>query len=1069
MLSVAETSIKYSILVNMLTVAILIFGLVSMMSLPREEYPAIDFGSVLVIVPYPGVSPEEIEHLITSKIENELADIEGVDYIYSRSEEGRATIRIAFEISRDPEKAYTDVNNELAKVTDLPKDALDPVVIRLNMREVNPIAQIVLGGDFSPGALRDIATNLKDGILGMDNISKIDILGSRDREIWVDADQARLDAYGITLNDLTAAIQGRNLNLPGGTSRFGKIEFLVRTVSALEQTQTLAELIIQSDANGRATRISDVATVRDTLARAQTITRLNGAHSVSLLLYKKGEGNIIKVMREVRQYLTAFEKGVPGLHISIRNDGSIDVKNGINALGNNALKGILLVFLVLLFFLGWRNAVYASIGIPLSIFITFIFLPMFDVTLNNLTIFGMIIVVGMVVDNAIVVLENTYRYRELGYCHTDSILLGTNQVISPVFASTLTTIASFLPLLMMKGVLGKFLGVMPIVVTIALLGSWYQSMVVLPVNIWQFGKNLELRNERTQRLIQPLIRLYQKAVAKVLKHRAITVWSTVIVLIASLGVMGTGLIKFEFFPTTISQTIGLRLQTPLGTKLEETERVVAEIEKRINQIPEHADIEYIVSTVGSIGDEGRQDIKSSNAQINLDLVELKEMQYTHELIKASLRKILDSTPGLFTYKFAPNQSGPPVGNDVEIRIKGENLDRLNFIAGIVKANLQKIPGVVDIDDSFSEGKKEIRILPYPEKLAIYGLSVAQIAATIRTASNGTEVSKYRGAGVDEFPIVVKLDDKYTQELETLKNLRIKTRTGDLIAIRDLADFQIYSSLSRIEHRDKKRMIQVTGSVAKYTQNGHTKKRTSSEVVTLLTGDKLKGKSGLLEDFTQRFPGYTMEFGGVREEQRKSYASLYQAFIVALLIIYTILASQFRSYVQPLIVMTTIPFGFIGVILGLILTGLPFSVNTLISVIALSGVVVNNAILLIDFINHEREKGVDRWHAIISAGSVRLRPIIMTTGTTIVGMLPLVFSTSPSTQAWRPLAVSFTFGLAFATFLTLFIIPCIYSMVDSFFGTLHMERFSEHTQYKDAMECLDKSAPPPDDEPPEEPV
>lgn len=1052
----------------MLTIAILVFGLISMLSLPREEYPAIDFGSVLIVVPYPGVSPEEIEQLIVSKIETEIGDIDGIDYISSTAEEGRAIIRVAFEANIDPLKAFDDVNTEMDKVNDLPKDSIDPIIIRLNMREVNPIAQIVLGGDFSPGSLRDIADNFKDGVLNIPFISKVDVLGSRDRQIWIDADQAKLDAYGITLSDLTASIQGRNLNMPGGTSRFGKIEFLVRTLGEFKSTDELASLIVQSDANGRAVRLSDVAAVKDTLARAETISRLNGAQSVSVLLYKKGDGNIVKVMQQVRDYAATYEKTVPGLKISVRNDGSIDVKNGINALGSNALQGILLVFLMLLIFLGWRNALLASVGIPLSILITFIVLPYFNVTLNNLTIFGLIIVVGMVVDNAIVVLENTHRYRELGYCHKDAITMGVDQVIWPVFSSTLTTVASFLPLLLMEGVLGKFLGVMPIVVTIALLGSWYQSMVVLPTNMYQFGRKMEAGNERTTKLITPIIKLYQRIIIKVLKNRAIVLWSTIFVLFASFGIMGTGIIKFEFFPSTQAQTFGIEIQTPLGTKLEETEKTVSQIEQQFMNLKEKNDIQFIVSTVGSIGSEGRQDVKSSNAQVNVDLVDLKDMKYSNEQIKTSMRLILDKIPGIYTYKFSQNRSGPPVGKDVEIRIKGDNMQRLAFIADVVKANLGKIPGVVDINDSFDEGKKEIRIIPNLEKLSMYNLTVAQIAGTVRTASNGVEVSQYRGGGLDEYPIVVKLDDKYTQDLEILKNLKIKTRTGELISIRDLAEFDISSSLAQIEHRDKKRVITVSGAVAKYTENGKSKKRTPSEVVTMLLGDKLKGKSGSLQNFEKRYPGYTIEFGGVQEEQRKSYASLGSAFLIALLIIYTILASQFRSYVQPLIVMTTIPFGFIGVIIGLVVTGLPFSVNTLISVIALAGVVVNNAILLIDFINQERERGVDRWHAIIQSGSVRLRPIIMTTGTTIAGMLPLVFSQSPSTQAWRPLAVSFTFGLAFATFLTLFIIPVIYSMVDSFFGKFGMERFQEHSKFTEAMDCKDKSVPVPVTDVPDKP-
>jgi multidrug efflux pump subunit AcrB len=1054
MFSVAETSIKYSVLVNMLTVAILVFGLISMVTLPREEYPAIDFGSVFIVVPYPGVSPEEIEQLVSTKIENALADIDGIDYITSDSEEGRAMIRVAFLVSKDPEQAFTDVNNELAKVTDLPKDAMTPVVIKLNMREVNPIAQLVIGGDFSPGSLRTIAKNLNDGILNIKYISKTDVLGTRDREIWIDADQAKLDAYGITLNDLTSAIQGRNLNLPGGTSSFGKIEFLVRTLGEFDNTEQIASLIVQSDPNGRATRVEDVATVRDTLARPETISRLNGAQSVSLLLYKKGDGNIVKVMKEVRAYAAQFEKSVPGLHISVRNDGSIDVRNGLNALGSSALQGIILVFLMMLLFLGWRNALLASVGIPLSILITFIVLPYFNVTLNNLTIFGMIIVVGMVVDDAIVVLENAHRYREQGQSHRDSIIKGVDQVIAPVFSSTMTTIAAFLPLLLMQGVLGKFLGVMPIVVTIALLGSWYQSMIVLPTNMMQFGKNIKTGNDRTTKLITPIVGLYQRVLTKVLKHRALTIWSVVVIFILSLGVLGTGLIKFEFFPSTLSQTISLELQTPLGTKLDETERIVAQVENIIMNVKEKPDIEYVVSTVGSIGSEGRQDIKTSNANITIDLVDLKKMKFTHDQLKNDIRKELDKVPGIYTYKFGQPRSGPPVGNDVEIRVKGENLQRLAFIADVIKKDLKKIPGVVEIDDSFDSGKKEIRIVPNPDKLAMYGLTVAQVAGTIRTASNGTEVSKFRGGGIDEYAIVVKLDDKYTKDLEILKGLKVRTRYGDLISIRDLADFQIVNSLSKIEHRDKQRIITITGAVAKYTENGRTRKRTPPEVQAALMGDKLKGKQGMIDNFEKRYPGYTIEFGGVQEEQRKSYASLYSAFLIALLIIYTILASQFRSYVQPLIVMTTIPFGFIGVIIGLLVTGLPFSVNTLISVVALAGVVVKNAILLIDFINRERERGVDRWHAIINSGSVRLRPIIMTTGTTIAGMLPLVFSSSPSTQAWRPLAVSFTFGLAFATFLTLFIIPVIYSMVDSFFGKFGMERFSEHSKFDEVITAKD---------------
>ncbi|MDY0151328.1 MAG: efflux RND transporter permease subunit, partial [Candidatus Cloacimonas sp.] len=744
-----------------------------------------------------------------------------------------------------------------------------------------------------------------------------------------------------------------------------------------------------------------------------------------------------------------------GLAISVRNDGAIDVKNGINALGLNALIGILLVFIALFIFLGWRNALLASFGIPLSLFIAFIVIPYFGVTLNNLTIFGFIIVVGMVVDNAIVVLENIHRLREEGYCHRDAIVMGVDQVISPVFSSTLTTIAAFLPMLLLSGVMGKFLGVFPIVVSIALLGSWFQAMVVLPNNVYQFDKHNPSNSDRSTRILKPLVKFYRKGVTWSLKHRYLTLSITFGMLLVSFGILASGAIGFEFFPAPAAQTISLQLQAPVGTTLAETETIVTQVENFILNMKQKQDIEFVVGNVGATGGEVQRDYATNNAQINIDLVALKDMKYSQDEIRNSIRDFLDKLPGLYSYKFAATRSGPPVGNDVELRIKGENLERLAFISDTIKGYLKTIPGVTDIDDSFAKGKKEVRIIPHQEALSMAGLSVAQIASTIRTASTGSEVSKYRGDGVEEYPIIVKLADSYTGELENLKNLKIRTRTGDLIAIRDLADFEITSSLSQIDHRDLDRIVTVTASVSTYEKNGRQVRRTPSEVVNILMGNKLKGEEGLLANFEERYPGYTLESGGVQEEQRKSYSSLGGLFILALLIIFTILASQFKSYVQPLIVMMTIPFAFIGVILGLLVTGLPFSLNTLISVVALAGVVVNNAIILIDFINTEREKGTDRWHAIINSGSVRLRPIILTTATTVAGMLPLVFSSDPSAQAWRPLAVSFTFGLLFASFLTLFIIPVIYSMVDSFFGRFKMTRFSEHTKFADAVDCKSK--------------
>lgn len=1048
-MKIADLSIRYSVLINMLVIAIVIMGVISMVRMPREEFPAVEFGRVIVVVVYPGASPQEMEELVTNKVETGLNNLPKLDSIESITEESSSTVIVSFETGVDSEEAYDLVTREMSKINDLPSEAMDPVIIRLSMRELNPISQLVVSGDFTPLALRELANELRDGILKLPDISKAELIGARDHQIWVDVDQARIDAYGLSLSDVSAVLQGRNLNIPGGTAKYGNTEFLVRALGQFNSMDEIGRMIITSDASGRSIVVNDIATVRDTLSKSQTIAKLNGQEGISVFLYKKGDSNIIKVMERVRKYITEFEASHPGAKISVRNDGSIDVKNGIGALSNSALMGILLVFGALLLFLGWRNAAFASTGIPLSLLITFIIVPLFGVTLNNFTIFALIIVVGMVVDNSIVVLENIQRHKEMGLDHRASIVSGVDQIISPVFASTLTTVAAFMPMLLTGGIMGQFLSVFPIVVSVALLASWFQSMVILPTNVYQFGRGISGGEDRTTRMIRPINRFYRKVITRALKHRGWVLGGTLLLLFISILVLFSGAIRFEFFPGSLSQTISLELYTPLGTSLEETNRVVSLVEQKILSLKHKDDIEFVVSNVGSLSSQGIRENKTSNAGLRIDLVPLKKMKSTHEEIKNEIREYLDTLPGLYNYKFSTSQAGPPLGKDVDIRIKGKDLERLVYISDVVKSSLKKIPGVKDIDDNNDPGKMEARIVMNQERLSMYGLSVAQVASAIRLASAGSEVTRFRGNGVDEIPIVVKLDDRYTQDFETLKDLKVRSRTGMLIPIRELADFDIGSSISRITHDNGDRVLSVTASVGEYYEGKTRKKRSTQEVVNILTGSKLRSTQGTLANFEQRFPGYTMEFGGVQKHQNESYSSLGIGFLIALLAIFTILASQFRSYVQPLIVMATIPLAFIGVVIGLLITRLSFSLNTMLSLVALAGVVVNNAILLIDFINQEREQGADRWHAIINSGSARLRPIILTTATTVAGMLPLVFSTDPSSQVWRPLAVTFAFGLSFATLITLFVIPVLYSAVDSFFGRLKMTRFKEHTKFEDA--------------------
>ena len=1050
-MSIAEFSVKNSVLINMIMIIVFILGIFTIKDIPKEEMPAVDFGSFIILVMYPGVSPSEIEELIVREIEEEIYDVENIDFIESTASEGKALIFVNFEPGADTDQAWTDLNSEMDKVRDLPEDAEDPIMIRLNMREVNEMCDIALGGNFSGNAIREISDNLKEEILDIQYISKVQINGTREREIWIESNIDKLNEYGLSMNDIQRAINSRNMNVPGGTINFGKAEFIVRTVGEFDDTNQIEELIIKMSPDGKGTKIKEVAVVKDTLAERDIITKLDGEPSVNIKVYKKEEGNIISVMKEVRTLVEDFEKRIPGLDLSVRNDSSIEVGNSIRTLGNSALLGVLLVFIILYIFVGWRNALFAAWGIPFSFLLTFILMRYFDVTMNNLSLFALVLVLGMIVDDAIIVIENVHRNVEEGLCPEDAAIKGTREIMWPVIAAVATTVSAFLPMLIMEGMMGKFMRVFPIVVSLALLASLFESLIILPSHIAEFTpKNIKKKTAKSHGLLKTLVKRYRKAIKFALKHRVKFLSVVIFALILAFSALALRLVKFEFFPTQPPQTLLLKLKTPIGTNLETTEKIVTKIENHIGSIPEKDDIEAIVTSVGMMFENHRQNVETSNAQLSIDLVESNEMRYSHAEIKNSIREYLQNLPGLYSYKFDKITTGPPTGKDVEIRVKGDNLERLSYISNVIKNELKKIPGVSDIEDSFREGKKELKLKPKLEKIKMYGLSVAQIASLVRSASYGATISKYRGQGFDEYDIVLKAQSDQVDNLNELKNLKIRSRFGGLVRLKDIVDFRLESSLAEITHRDKKRTITIMANTTFYDDKGKKVKRTTDEVMRKLQGSQLSGEEGILSDFSKRFPGYQLEYGGVVEEQRKSYESLFRAFGIAILLIFSILAAQFRSYVQPFIVMLTIPFAFIGVIFGLLVTGLPFSLGTLVSVVALAGVVVNDSLVLVDFINKEREKGVDRWNSLINAGSIRLRPIILTTVTTIMGVMPMILSSSKAAADWKPMAVSIAFGLAFATIITLFIIPIIYSLVDSLFGKLGMTRFHEHISYDKAV-------------------
>ena len=677
-----------------------------------------------------------------------------------------------------------------------------------------------------------------------------------------------------------------------------------------------------------------------------------------------------------------------------------------------------------------------------------------------MSLFALVLVLGLLVDVAIVVIENVFRHVEKGLSVKEAAVIGTDEVMWPVFAAVVTSCAAFLPILMVEGQIGRFIGIFPIVVTIALIASLFQCMFFLPAHISQIARKKKPKNtglgigyKEEKHFYESIQKKYRQLLQKVLQKRlyAIAI-AFVIILISGYVLLYSGLIRFDFFPRRSATSLQLRLRAPVGTALEVTNNLVSQVEDFILNMPEKGDITAIVTNVGQLRENRQLRQATSNAELRLELLQPDEQKFSPEQIRNRIRTFLNELPGLYTYSFGEGRGGPPVGLDLDIRVRGDDLFRLEQIAGYIMDQVEKLHGVADLENSFNSGKEEIRIIPKHDKLAIHGITVSQIANLIRIASYGSTISKFRGATVEEYDIILKAKDVQINLFDDLKHLQIRNRFGNMIQLDELCEFDITKGFAEIYHYNGKRSITITGAATNYVdERGKTRKRTANEINEYLFGNKVKRTEGVLSDFNLRFPGYTLEAGGIAEDQRRSYNSLFMALGICLALMYSVLATQFKSYIMPIIVMLTIPLGFVGVTFGLFVSNLPFSLNTMISAVALAGVVINNSLVMVDFIKRERINGKDKWISIISACSIRLRAIILTTVTSIGGLLPMILSTAEATADWKPMAVSICYGLAIATVFTLFVIPCAFSYVDTFFEKRKIEDYGDYKKLRDIRE------------------
>ncbi len=1052
--------IDNKVVVYIFSFLIILAGISAYISLPREASPSIQIPYVFISTVYIGVSPEEMEKLVTMEIEKQVKAISDIKQITSVSRESFSSVTVEFNPDVKIDDALQKVRDKVSVAkSNMPNDIEEPVIAEVNLSE-QPILYINISGNYGLAKLKEIGDQFKDKIEGVPGVLSAEVVGGLEREVKINVNADRLKYYSLGLNDITNTISTENLNIPGGSVDIGSLNYLIRVPGEVEDPRVFGDLIVKSDLKGNPIYIRDVAQVIYGYKERTSYSRENGLDAVTIIIKKQSGENLVRIADEIKDILKAENKNLPqGVTVSLTGDQSKSIKNTVHELENGVITGVILVVGVLFLFLGLRIASLTATSIPLSFLISFLVLNAMGVTLNIVVLFTLILVLGIIVDDAVVVMENIFRLQEKeDYSPYDAAIEGPREVAFPVTVATLTIIASFFPLLFFPGIVGEFMRYLPITLIVCLFSSLFVAMVISPVQAAVFihvkkqkEKNAKKKFRPVSRFIEhfdekffsTVIRWYEKTLVYCLKHRRLVVFGTVGLLIISFIVYGKFNNGVEFFPDIDPRQANINITLPSGTNIDKTNELTKIIEGRIKP---YDDIEYYVSNVGSSSnpmDFGGSVSNKSTITVNFyDKLDRKRSSFeAMEDIRTAISGIAGADIDI-----QKQAGGPPTGPPVNIEISGDDFVRLGQISNEVKGMIQDIPGLADLKSDFNESRPEIKVTIDREKAALYKLSTVSIASTIRTAINGTEASKFR-VGEDEYDITVRLDKTQRDNVSSIENLYITNKDGQNIPLTSVASIAFSGGLEKISRKDQKRVV---------TISANAEGRLGNEVLKDVM-DKLK---------EYKMPdGYMITYTGENEDQNEASSFLGKAFLTSLLLIFLFMVMEFNSIRTPLIIMFSVMLSLIGVFFGLLVTQTPFGIMmTGIGVISLGGIVVRNAIVLLDFQKELVKRGLSRDEALIQSGVIRLRPVFLTAACTILGLVPLTTGVDfdwrtfswviggENTAFWRPMGVAIIFGLSASTFLTLVVIPAMFSGVDDFFLKFKKKKPAEITTAKGSEEA-----------------
>ncbi len=1048
MKSVVAWAVRNSPSMNTMMVAIIVIGLGGGYMLRREEFPEFKLDIVAITVPYPGATPAQVEEGICSKIEEAIHSINGIEKVLSVSSEGVGVVTATlYTHVDDPQRVVNDIRSAVDQIPSFPELAEEPD-IREVIGRLPAIHLAVVGPDdetpLARWQLRELAEDIRREVLDLPTVSLAEFLAAPDYQIDVEISESALRKYHLTLPEVAAAIRRENIEMPAGSIRSETTEFLLRGTNRQLVGSEIAKFPVITQPNGVVLTVGDLGRVVDGFADTTMVSYVDNRPCMSLQIDRTPEEDLLQITKEIRAFQEARKQSMPeGYKLVIWYDGSVEVHSRLNLLYRSGAFGLLLVFLTLSLFLNIRLAFWVALGIPVSVMGTCAVLFITDQTLNQLSMFAFVMALGIVVDDAIVIGENIFSHRQRGKSRVQAAIDGTAEVAPSVVASVMTTVVAFIPMFFVAGLLGKFISIMPWVIISLLLFSLFESIFILPCHLGhtsfkpftQFYENL--RNRVDAFIDRVVSNYYSPALRWLLNRPSVGFASSAGILILTAGLVLGGFTPFVLAPQVDADLVLCNIAFPSGTPIKVTNAAAEKIEDGIRELDKRYRaqgkkiLEHVFRSCGGSMVQNPVQPPSIGTNFGSLFVKLASAEQrngiTSRQILAEWRELVGAIPGAERVQFENMQVGPG-GKPIEFKLLGNDQEMLASAVEDVKLKLANYTGVYDVGDGDEVGKWEVnlKILPHAQAM---GITLDDLSSTVRAAYYGEEVMRLQ-RGRHEIKLMVRYPEADRHSLAGFQEIRVRTPDGSEIPLTELAEQTLQRQSSEIVRINQQRAITVEANLNEDVAN-------AAEVVADL-------QTKFMPSLFEKYPGVSVRWEGQKEQTEESMTSLMNGFIVAMFGIFMLLTLLFRSYAQPLIILAVIPFGLVGAVFGHLIMGMPLTIFTLFGVVALSGVVVNDSIVLIDFINKHRDKGASLQEALVNAGCRRFRPVMLTSITTIAGLLPILVERSMQAQLLMPMATAISFGLAFATLWVLLLVPLMYQAYARFLEVMEPGDERQHS-------------------------